>query len=79
MEASEAHMTTTSGACRPDLLLSQCLPVFSFSQVQLWPSFWLPLLWQCFSAASPALVAVGCLKFCLFFSVLCNIKKQEAH
>ena len=23
------------------------------------PSFWLPLLWQCFSAASPTLVAVG--------------------
>nr|POE82979.1 hypothetical protein CFP56_14255 [Quercus suber]POF20956.1 hypothetical protein CFP56_57993 [Quercus suber] len=59
MEASEAHTTTTNGACRPDLLLSQRLLVFSFSQVQLWPSFWLPLLWQCFSAASPALVAVG--------------------
>ena len=47
----------TSGACRPDLL-SQRLSVFSFSQVQLLRSFCLPFLWQCFLAASPALVAV---------------------
>ena len=67
MEASEPHRTTTSGACRLDLLLSQRLSVFPFSQVLLWPSFCLPLLWQCFSAASLALVAVGSSLFPWFY------------
>ena len=70
MEASEPHRTTTSGACRLDLLLSQRLSVFPFSQVLLWPSFCLPLLWQCFSAASLRWWPLGPLFFLDLFSLL---------